>query len=398
MAASNWASAIRSAREFAGLSPAQVAARAGLAEARVDALEHDGADATMGELYAVTRALRLDLESLLRGEVRRDAGASLAFRSRDAGWAALSEADLRACERALRAGRSLLEVNERLGRPRSTRWTVEAGPPSADVEVEVRDRARAVRDILGNPEGRLPDLVSVLESLDVVVEEHAFSSLDVDAVAVMEAAGVGGAAVLVSSASPAWRSGLRRRVLLAHELCHVLLDRGEEVGEAVVDFDVEASQDAGASHGGARYVPQALPRERRARAFAAEFLMPTAALRSLFGAPQGVHDFGDAARMVDVVRDQFETPVEIALNHLWNRRYLGPIPHLSTEDPRVDLLEYIRWKRGWAPKPRSEAPPAIDLLPRRVEEAWRADRCTDAEARRWLGLSRFEDLPWTAQA
>ncbi len=34
-----------------------------------------------------------------------------------------------------------------------------------------------------------------------------------------------GAAVLVSSASPAWRSGLRRRVLLAHELCHVLFDR-----------------------------------------------------------------------------------------------------------------------------------------------------------------------------
>ena len=242
-----WATAIRSARALAGLSPAEVAARAGIDPARIDALEGDGGDATVGELFALSRALRLDLDALLRGEARREPGAALAFRGRDAGWAALSDADLRACERALRAGRGLLEVNERLDRPRSARWAIEAAPPSGDMEAEVRDLALSVRGLLGNPEGRLPDLVGVLDALDVVIEEHGFASRDVDAVAVMESEGRGGAAVLVSRQSLAWRGDLRRRVLLAHELCHVLFDRGEVGGDAIVDVDVDAPPEPGAA-------------------------------------------------------------------------------------------------------------------------------------------------------
>ena len=101
-----------------------------------------------------------------------------------------------------------------------------------------------------------------------------------------------------------------------------------------------------------------------------------------------------AAQMVDRVRDHFETPLEIALNQLWNRRYLAPVPGLSTEDPRHDLLAYLRWKQGGATTHRRDEPPTLDLLPRRVEEAWRAGRCSDTEARRWLGLSHFDALPW----
>jgi len=381
-----------------GLSPEEVATRAGVAPTRVEALEQSGADATVGELYALARVLRLDIDALLRGEMRREAGATLAFRSRDAEWAALSDTDLHACEAALHAGRSLLEVNERLGRPRARRWTLEAGAPGAQVESEVRVQARAVRELLGNTEGRLPDLLGVYETLDVVVVAHPFGAPDVEAVAVIEAGGTGSAAVVVSPAAHAWRNDLRRRVLLAHELCHVLFDRASEGTEAIVDFDAEALSDPNATElKKSRYLPQELPRERRARAFAAEFLMPTPALHTLLGPPRGVHDFTDCARMVDAVRDHFETPLEIALNQLWNRRYLAPLPGFATDDGRRNLLDYLRWRQGGAASLRPGTTPALDLLSRRVQEAWYAGRCSDGEARRWLGLSPFDALPFAPQ-
>lgn len=380
---------------MAGLSAEEVAARAGVAPARVEALEQHGTDATLGELYALARVLRLDMDALLRGEMQRQPGATLAFRSRDAEWAALSDADLRACEVALHAGRSLLEANERLGRPRARRWTLEASAPGAQVEAEVRAQARAVRELLGNAEGRLPDLLGVYETLDVVVTAHPFEAPDIEAVAVIEAGGAAGAAVLVSPTAHAWRNALRRRVLLAHELCHVLFDRASEGTEAIVDFDAEALAESDTTEGKpSRYLPQSLPRERRARAFAAEFLMPTAALHTLLGPPRGVHDFTDCARMVDAVRDHFETPLEIALNQLWNRRYLSQPHGFGAEDGRLNLLNYLRWRLGGAAGTRPGSPPPLDLLARRVQEVWYAGRCSDGEARRWLGLSPYDALPF----
>lgn len=380
---------------MAGLSPEEVAKRAGLVPTRIEELEQRGTDATVGELYALARVLRLDIDALLREEIQRQVGATLAFRSRDAEWAALSDADLRACEAALHAGRSLLEANERLGRPRARRWALEAAAPGAQVESEVRVQARAVRELLGNAEGRLPDLLGVYETLDVIVTAHAFEAPDIEAVAVIEAGGTASAAVLVAPSAHAWRNELRRRVLLAHELCHVLFDRASEGTEAIVDFDAESLSEAdGAEPKRSRYLPQALPRERRARAFAAELLMPTAALHTLLGPPRGVHDFTDCARMVDAVRDHFETPLEIALNQLWNRRYLSPPHGFGAEDGRLNLLNYLRWRLGGATGTRPGNAPPLDLLSRRVQEAWYAGRCSDGEARRWLGLSPFDALPF----
>ncbi len=392
MTAKRWAPAIRQARELSGLEASALARRLGVAVERVVALEGGAGDATVGELDALARELRVDFVALLRGDVRREPGATLAFRSRDAGWAALSDGDMAACERGLRSGRALLDVNERLGRARSARTVFVPREPIDEVEHDVRELSRQVRDELGNVDGKLPDLEDLYDTLDVALIEQAFASNDVDAVAVMEAGVGGGAAVLVRPASRAWGLPLRRRVLLAHELCHVLFDAAREGADAVVDFDVvdpERRRDS-------RYLAQDTARERRARAFAAELLMPTSALQKLLGAPRSVHDYGEALRLVDRVREHFGTPLEIALNQLWNRRYLAPIPNLSSDDPRNDLLEYLRWRGSAASAVVRPTAPTVDVLTRRVREAWDQSLCTDADARRWLSLSPFDPLPWHA--
>lgn len=387
-----WSEAIRGARTQAALSIDDLAGRARIPPARLVALEGEAADVSVGELMAISHALRLDLPALLRGEVVREPSASLAFRSRAEGWAALTDADLAACEAALRAARSLLRVNERLGRPAPSRWSLAPTTPSVALEKEVIQLAGAVRALLGNAEGCLPDMVGVFDSLDLLVVEHDFRDDRVEAVAVMESAAQAAAAVLVSPRSSSWRHPRRRRVLLAHELCHALFDRGENGAEVVTDLAPLSPADEGTDD--ARYLPQDVARERRARAFAAELLIPTAALTSLLGPPRGSHDYAEAKRLVSTVRERFETPIELALNQLWNRRYLVAIPGLASEDPRSELLSWLRWHGGTSEEEPVRTPTAPGLLARRVEEAWRGDLCSDGEARRWLGLSPTDDLPF----
>ncbi|MFO0647976.1 MAG: helix-turn-helix transcriptional regulator [Polyangiales bacterium] len=389
-----WPTAIRQAREAVGLDPSSLADRAGLQTDRLASIEEGASDVTVGELIALAQALRLEPAALLQGESRREPGARLAFRSRDAGWARLADADLALCERALRSGRSLLEVNERLGRQRSSRSVFEACEPLAEVEQEVRDLAGRVRQHLGNVEGTLPDLEVLFDLLDIVIVDHQFASEDVDAVAVLEAGVGNGAAVVVAKHARAWLHPLRRRVLLAHELCHVLFDHIANGEDAVVDFDVEGTGKRDPGRPDSRYLSQDAPRERRARAFAAEFLMPTSALQKLLGPPRNVHDYGEAHRMIDRVREHFETPMEIAVNQLWNRRFLGPIPNLTSEDPRQDLLEYLRWKGGGGASPSRREQSGSDVLTRRAREAWEQGLCSESEVRRWLGISPFDPIPW----
>lgn len=395
MATMPWAPAIRQARELSGLDASALARRLGVAVDRITAIEGGAADASIGELNAVACALRIDFAALLRGDVRREPGATLAFRSRDASWAKLSEADMAACERGLRSGRSLLEVNERLGRTRSARAVILPRDPIDDADHGVRELSRLVRDLLGNVEGRLPDFEDIFDTLDVTLIAQGFESADVDAVAVMEAGVGGGAAVLVAPQSRAWQHALRRRVLLAHELCHVLFDPVHEGAEAVVDFEI---LDGDERHRDARYIQQDSAGERRARAFAAEFLMPTAALQKVLGAPRNIYEYGEAQRMVDRVREHFGTPLEIALNQLWNRRYLAPLPNLATEDPRHDLLEHLRWKGSAVTAAPKTVPATSDVLTRRAREAWEQSLCTDGDVRRWLSLSPFDPLPWLTQS
>lgn len=391
----SWSTTIKRARERIAMDIPEFARRSDVRPDRLVAIEHGEAVPTIGELFGIARALRVDFEALLRGWESPEPEAALAFRSRDAAWGSLSDADLVACERALTQARMLLEVNARLGRTRSARSGFKPEEPRPDIEKDVRDLSVLVRNNLGDADGKLPDLVAVCDALDVLIVEHHFASADVDAVAVTERGTGNGAAIVVAQGSHAWRSHLRRRVLLAHELCHVLADPPEGTADATVDFASDPSEDQDAEPNRLRYLPQQVSRERRARAFAAEFLMPTAGLHRLLGPPRHVHDYGDAQLMVDQVREHFETPLEIALNQLWNRGFLAPIPDLRTEDPRADLLAYLRSSRVRQGLSVEPVAPLRSSLARRVQQAWGSDLCSDAEARRWLDLSPFDPLPWS---
>ena len=391
----SWSTTIKRARERVAIDIPELARRGDLQPDRLVAIEGGEALPTIGELFGIARVLRIDFEALLRGQESPEPGAALAFRSRDAAWGALSDADLGACERALTQARMLLEGNARLGRTRSARSGFKPDAPRPDVEKDVRELSALVRSNLGNADGKLPDLVTVCDALDVLIVEHHFASADVDAVAVTERGPGNGAALVVAQGSHAWRSLLRRRVLLAHELCHVLADPLGEDADATIDFASDSSEDQDAEPNRLRYLPQRVSQERRARAFAAEFLMPSAGLHRLLGPPRHAHDYGAAQRMVDQVREHFETPLEIALNQLWNRGYLAPIPNLRTEDPRADLLAYLRSSRARQGLSVEPVAPLHSSLARRVQQAWESDLCSDAEARRWLDLSPFDPLPWS---
>jgi Zn-dependent peptidase ImmA (M78 family) len=129
--------------------------------------------------------------------------------------------------------------------------------------------------------------------------------------------------------------------------------------------------------------------EQRARAFAAELLMPAEGLRRLLGQPQYVMGMAEAMDLVERTRTEFLTPIEIAVNHLVNREYVW-------SEVREALIEKAR--RGESSGDRCATGPnepsaKPDLLEQRVVEALNRDLITQGRARELLGLSAWDDLP-----
>jgi Zn-dependent peptidase ImmA (M78 family) len=122
-----------------------------------------------------------------------------------------------------------------------------------------RAAAQQLRDWVGNIEHPV-DPTEWLETLGVQVRTIELSTPLVDAVAVWGP--LNGPAILLNAKGLHVRTQRARRATLAHELCHLLLDRSGALPLAEV-------------LGGA--APPGV--ERRARAFAAELLVPTAAVQ-----------------------------------------------------------------------------------------------------------------------
>ena len=141
----------------------------------------------------------------------------------------------------------------------------------------------------------------VLQSLGVEVSLHRFGTELIDAVGCW--GHLHGPAVLVNRDGKHAQSAVGRRATLAHELCHVLVDR-------------EGSLPAAEVFGG--NVPR--PPESRANAFAAEFLLPQSNLERIRKAT-------DARKAIDQLRDKFEVSRELIawqiINHVPTYASLG---------------------------------------------------------------------------
>lgn len=185
----------------------------------------------------------------------------------------------------------------------------------------------------------------------------------------------GTAASIVLAASDWQRANnpLLTRVILAHELCHALVD--PLVGGLQIVLDDSNDRKTNAA-------------EQRARAFAAEFLLPLEGLSSLLGPPLSTSDGDAASRMVATARSHFGTPHEIAANHLCNVGFVNISLRERLEHDKTSFS-------GTAPSttlPQSGEPSIA--VREHVEAAHREGHVTDGEARAILGLDRLARLPW----
>ncbi len=130
----------------------------------------------------------------------------------------------------------------------------------------------AARKACPRPSGPIVDLESLLRDLGVGIAWIEFSDLDLEAASLWEP-GTVPLILLNSSARHALRA-LPRRAAMAHELCHLLHDSGENDLTTHLSWHEEQHQHAAAV-------------EQRARAFSPAFLAPKDEVRHWFRAGPG---------------------------------------------------------------------------------------------------------------
>lgn len=154
--------------------------------------------------------------------------------------------------------------------------------------------ARAVRESLANSDGSL-DIDFLMGDLGIPVHDLALADVNIDGGCVCDRDH--GPVVFVNPGSPRAATVWGRRVVLAHELCHLLFDRSAAVALGMLSG------------------PWAPPRiERRANAFAVELLLP------LLGIERHIGDRW--RRPVDadlqLLKDAFNVGTTVATEHLRN--------------------------------------------------------------------------------
>ena len=156
------------------------------------------------------------------------------------------------------------------------------------------ERALALRAALGLGEEPV-HIEGLLGKLGVAVREVRLADRSIRGVAL--ASPVHGPTVLVNAAS-SWNQGTGgRSATLAHEFCHLLLDRDRARRAVVVSGP---------------WAPRRI--EQRARAFAAMFLVPFGGLRRMVEEHRGPVDVG----LVRRIARHFSVSADLVANHLLN--------------------------------------------------------------------------------
>ena len=174
-----------------------------------------------------------------------------------------------------------------------------------------------VCELLGGDSAGWVDVESVVSRLDIAVSEIELSDVDVRAVSVF---GPTQRPHVFRNARTRWgQSPAVKRFTLAHELCHLLLDReyGDELAIAT-----------------GPWAPLAI--EQRANAFAAAFLMPTWLLRDALTRATARADDPDTIRSVSA---QLRVSASSLIDRLYN---LGEI----TFEERIQLRSVWPPERG----------------------------------------------------
>lgn len=370
---------IRTVRERSGGSLEALAAQSGVPISVLTALEQGQRGITTTQLEDVAIALSLDPVALLSGrEVSRCVPSVFLRHQRMQDF---DDRDGAALDDALEQGRSLAALHRQLGEPD---LALQAGtfsprePAAHRPDAPAQDGYRLARDVrqwLGNPAEPLGDLRALIEErFGIAVLVRRLESSGVTAVCVRAET----SATIVLEARDAQRAQnpLLGRVYLAHELCHALFDPSPGGLHIVIDVTIDRKIQAA---------------EQRARAFAAELLLPREGIRQMTDALVPLREPRAALELIGRVRSRFGTPHPITANHLCNHGLISAELREELEGRGSTFSEQ-------APEttlPLFDAPSLF--VERLAERAHEAGLITDGEARVVLGLDKLAPLPWEAE-
>lgn len=360
---------VRAAREALGWSRERLAA-----DARVDVETLEGLEGgrkvpfTTAALGRIARVLGVPLSEFLSPGPQSPTPA-LYFRQLSV--PDFASEDLPKVLRAIEIADAVRDLLRVLGREPLRHLFHPAKPRGDKPHAQAYQLARAVRDKLVNFDRPLGDLRSLIEDrFGVPVVEERLRTPSVAALTAKDQSGRL-AAILINTASPRARWLAYQRIDLAHELAHVLFDAAEAAFALWIDRDAAQTVEALDVHTAAS--------ERRAKAFAAEFLAPEPGLRRLLGPAGGTTSTEAALDLATRAMHEFGLSPEVTANHLVNRRYVD---------------EKLReWLAKQLPPPVAPVSNRASLLERLVAEAIERDAISEMRGREILGLTPWDDLP-----
>jgi Zn-dependent peptidase ImmA (M78 family)/transcriptional regulator with XRE-family HTH domain len=355
---------IAETRKRAGLALDELARRARVPASALIALENgQAADLSTAAIARMARELDVDVSDWVGPPVHASQP-SLFFRQ--AGVPDFFAVDREIVVKALRDARSIAIVDDFLGRKylRAEFTSVDVGAVPFEQGYEL---ARRVRQALGLPFEPLGSISEIIEErFGVPVFASPLHAAHLVALTAKERTS-SLAAVIVNANFPG-----SRRVDLAHELAHVLFDEPRQDIDYWLDLENDHERETSRS-------------EQRAKAFAAEFLIPRHGLIKTFGhAHERVQTRSSLDESKDLARrvgDHFRAPPELTTNHLVNNMYIAE-----------SLREEV-WKSVVGPQ--VSLPIRNQMLHRRLTEALGAGMITQMRARELLGLSARDPLPAT---
>lgn len=396
-------SPLRRVRESAGLSVIETAELVDVSEAMLEELESRGRYVEPELLDRYANAFGMTKRALLAGQ---DAGAvAVLFRSMRAHEALeplLSSGVQEALGGFVRAVRERAEVRRLLGEqtePRRLAWLEQISPAGLRAPEELHAQARQLaaqfRAYLGiDPVEPIASMLAVAQAVGVTVM---FVEADdepdgpaVDGAALLDP----DPAILVNLPAGGGAAWWRTRMIVAHELCHLLHDRGSLAQSGREFFIFSPHRPGHARRSGSQWqlVDRFQDMEMRANAFAGELLAPSPGVRSLVG-----DDDPTALAVIQRISDHFMIGMTTAVNRLRDTFQLSSEQRKAMER-RVRRAQIFAGPTSAAPQSHPDANLRGSTL-RDAEfeglvlRALAAGRLDPIAARDYLGLRLSDPLP-----
>ena len=357
-----------------GVSLGDLARRIEGEVAILERLEAGQPGITTTQLDDVAEALALDPRALRRGEERLRPVPTVFLRHE--GMQDFRDADLDLLDDTIEQARTLNELG-RLLQESPAGWPG-AGFERSEAPHDTSDAAaRHGYQLAAELRRSLGFVTEPLDDVRGLVEERLGIAIVLRELSTRAACAVkaGDAAAIVLSGG-SFKSASRVRGTIAHEVCHVLHDPDREGVHIVLDRDNDRSTHAN---------------EQRARAFAAELLLPRAGLNRLLGVPRSVREQDTAKELVITAMDHYGASWQMTANHLCNREFVDMSLRVWLE-----ALEAHSLPGSWKISLPSVNGPSL-LVTDRVARAHEKALITDGEARSALGLEAIDPLPWDAE-